>query len=131
MRGTLQVTRVNSPVAPQPAGGYTQAVALTDYQQLLFISGQIPVTVDGQIPEGFAAQCHLAWQNVIAQLESAGMSITNLVKVTIFLASRDYAMENRRVRQAVLGDHRPAMTVIIAGIFDEQWLLEIEAIAAA
>jgi 2-iminobutanoate/2-iminopropanoate deaminase len=131
VRKTLHVTLINSPLAPQPAGGYAQAVALADYQQLLFISGQIPVTVDGQIPADFAAQAHLAWHNVIAQLESAGMSITNLVKVTVFLAARDYTMENRRVRQAVLGDHKVAMTVIIADIFDERWLLEIEAVAAA
>jgi 2-iminobutanoate/2-iminopropanoate deaminase len=30
----------------------------------------------------------------------------------------------------VLGAHRPALTVIITGIFDEKWLLEIEAVAA-
>jgi hypothetical protein len=30
----------------------------------------------------------------------------------------------------VLGQHAPALTVLIAGIFDEAWLLEIEAIAA-
>ena len=89
------------------------------------------MTVDGQLPVDFAAQAHLAWQNVLAQLASAGMSIANLVKVTIFLASREYTMENRRVRQAVLGDHKVAMTVIIADIFDERWLLEIEAVAAA
>jgi len=29
------------------------------------------------------------------------------------------------------GAHRPAMTVVITGIFDAAWLLEIEAIAAA
>ena len=35
------------------------------------------------------------------------------------------------VRRRVLGDHEPALTVIIADIFDEAWLLEIEAIAVA
>lgn len=127
----MQRTLINSPAAPQPLGGYAQAVALTDFQRLLFISGQIPVAVDGQLPEDFAAQARLAWQNVLAQLESAGMTRENLVKVTVFLASRDHALENRQVRQEVLGDHRVAMTVVIAGIFDAQWLLEIEAIAAA
>jgi len=38
---------------------------------------------------------------------------------------------NREVRQQVLGAHAPALTVIISGIFDERWLIEIEAIAAA
>ena len=40
-------------------------------------------------------------------------------------------MENRRVRQEVLGERSPALTVIVTGIFDERWLVEIEAVAAA
>jgi enamine deaminase RidA (YjgF/YER057c/UK114 family) len=58
------------------------------------------------------------------------MTFENLVKVTIFLSSREYAVHNRDVRREVLGTHSPALTVIITGIFDEKWLLEIEAIAA-
>lgn len=58
------------------------------------------------------------------------MTMHNLVKVTTFLSSREYAVANRVARQSALGDHTPALTVIITGIFDEQWLLEIEAIAA-
>ena len=38
---------------------------------------------------------------------------------------------SRDLRQEFLGAHSPALTVIIAGIFDERWLLEIEATAAA
>jgi hypothetical protein len=40
-------------------------------------------------------------------------------------------MENRAVRQEVMGERAPALTVIITGIFDEAWLIEIEAVAAA
>jgi len=96
----------------------------------LFISGQIPETAAGEIPKEFPAQARLAWRNVVAQLEAAGMSVGNLVKVTVFLSSREFAMANRAIRQEVLGSHSPALTVIIAGIFDERWLLEIEAVAA-
>lgn len=35
------------------------------------------------------------------------------------------------VRQEVLGDRAPALTVVIATIYDEDWLLEIEAIAVS
>jgi 2-iminobutanoate/2-iminopropanoate deaminase len=73
----------------------------------------------------------LAWTNLVAQLEAAQMSVANLVKVTTFLSSREYAQQNREVRQAFLGSHSPALTVIIASIYDESWLLEIEGIAAA
>jgi 2-iminobutanoate/2-iminopropanoate deaminase len=48
----------------------------------------------------------------------------NIVKVTTFLSSREYAIENRAVRQAMLGSHAAALTVIVTGIFDEKWLLE-------
>ena len=67
----------------------------------------------------------------MAQLEAADMSVTNLVKVTTFLSSREYASQNSEFRQEILGTHSPALTVIITGIYDEHWLLEIEAIAAA
>jgi enamine deaminase RidA (YjgF/YER057c/UK114 family) len=66
----------------------------------------------------------------MAQLAAATMTLGNLVKVTTFLSSREHAMLNREVRQSVLGSHAPALTVIVAGIFDERWLLEIEAVAA-
>lgn len=127
----MRTTPINSSRAPTPSGGYSQALEVQSAQRLLFISGQIPVSAAGEVLKDFRSQAVLAWSNVLAQLEAAGMSVTNLVKVTTFLASRDHAVPNREVRQEVLGTHAPALTVIITGIFDESWLLEIEAIAAA
>jgi 2-iminobutanoate/2-iminopropanoate deaminase len=122
---------VNASDAPQAIGGYAQALEVTDAKRLLFVSGQIPVTVGGAVPKTFAEQAHVAWANVGAQLRTAGMSLDNLVKVTIFLSDRAYGLENRAIRQEVLGDRPVALTVIITGIFDATWLLEIEAVAAA
>jgi len=127
----VQARAVKASDAPAPTGGYTQGLDLSEHDRLLLISGQIPVDVHGAVAEGFAAQCRLAWANDGSQLRAAAMDIISLVKVTIFLADRRYAMENREIRSDVLGDHQPAMTVKITGIFDDAWLLEIEAIAAA
>jgi 2-iminobutanoate/2-iminopropanoate deaminase len=127
----VQLRSINAKSAPQAVGGYSQALETTNGTRRLYISGQIPVTRDGTVPESFGAQARLAWTNVLAQLEAADMTIGNLVKVTIFLSDRKFALENRQARQDALGDHAPALTVIIAGIFDEAWLLEIEAIAEA
>jgi 2-iminobutanoate/2-iminopropanoate deaminase len=127
----MKIQSINAPSAPQPAGGYSQALEVIGAQRLLFISGQIPETAAGEIPTEFRAQARLAWGNVLAQLEAAGMSAAHLVKVTVFLSSRAFAMANREIRQEVLGSSSPGLTVIIAGIFDERWLLEIEAVAAA
>jgi 2-iminobutanoate/2-iminopropanoate deaminase len=122
---------LNALDAVQPTGGYPQAVEVVGASRLLFVSGQIPVRADGTLPKEFKDQARLAWTNVEAQLRAAGMSLDNLVKVTIFLSDRAYNLDNREVRRAVLGERPVALTVIITGIFDPAWLLEIEAVAAA
>lgn len=122
---------INSSQAPSPDGGYSQATLIEGMDRLLFISGQIPETEDGNTPGEFESQCRLVWMNILAQLEAANMTVANLVKVTIFLSSREYAETNSEVRQEFLGENNPALTVIITGIFDEKWLLEIEAVAAS
>lgn len=126
----MRQTPINAATAPQPAGGYAQALLVSDVQEWLIISGQIPETADGEIPGTFEEQAALAWNNVAAQLAAADMDISNLVNVTTFLASREFNLQNRRARQDALGQHTPALTVIVTGIFDDRWLLEIEAVAA-
>lgn len=125
----MTIKSINAPGAPEAVGGYSQALDVSGTTRRLYISGQIPVARDGTCPATFEDQAVLAWANLEAQLAAAGMSLANLVKVTIFLSDRKYAEENRAVRQRVLGAHAPALTVIITGIFDEHWLLEIEAMA--
>lgn len=121
---------INAPDAPAPSGDYAQAVEVREPRRLVYVSGQIPVDLDGGVPADFAAQCRLVWRNIEAQLRAAGMTFAHLVKVTTFLSDRRHASENSRIRRDMLGDLTPALTVIIAGIYDEAWLLEIEAIAA-
>lgn len=114
-----------------PTGlSYAQAVELTKFNRLVFVSGQVPETSDGTIPGDFRSQCVLAWQNVEAQLKAAGMKLDNLVTVKVYLSDRQYREENKQVRMEVLKAINPALTIIITGIYDERWLLEIEAVAA-
>jgi enamine deaminase RidA (YjgF/YER057c/UK114 family) len=117
--------------APAASGSYAQAVEIRGHECLLFVSGQIPETADGEVPRDFDAQCRLVWRNVEAQLRAAGMTLDHLVKVTTYLSDRRYRDANGAIRREVLGARTPALTVVIAGIYDEAWLLEIEAIAAA
>ena len=115
-----------------PTGdAYAQACEVTGAMRLLFISGQVPEDDQQQVPERYPDQYRLAWANVERQLHAAGMTFDNLVKVTIFLSDRSYTLESKGLRKAVLGDREPALTIVITGIYDERWLLEIEAIAAS
>ena len=126
----MQIRRINAETALVPTTGYCQALEVAGHTRMLFVSGQIPVGADGSVPEGFEAQCRLAWRNIEAQLEAAGMTLDNLVMHRTYLADRQYTSINRTVRNEVLGGREIALTVVIAGIFDEAWLLEVEAVAA-
>jgi enamine deaminase RidA (YjgF/YER057c/UK114 family) len=127
----MKMKPINAPDAPQPLGGYVQAMEVIGATRTLYISGQIPQAADGSVPQRFEDQARLVWENVIAQLHAADMTLDNLVKVTIFLSDRKYTADYRKVRQEVLQGRQIGLTTIITGIFDEKWLLEIEAIAAA
>jgi len=117
------------PIEPMAGLAYAQAVEITNPQRLLFISGQVPEDPAGRVPPDYRSQYQLAWDNVEAKLHAADMTFDNLVKVTIYLSDRRYIKDSFRPK--ILGDRFPALTIIIAGIYDEAWLLEIEAIAAA
>ena len=116
----------------RPTGlAYAQACEVSGFSRLLFVSGQVPADADGHVPADYPSQYRLAWRNVETQLRAAGMDFDNLVKVTIFLSDRALIAQSAGLRQAVLGDRSPALTIVIAGIYDSAWLLEIEAVAAA
>ncbi|WP_199192853.1 RidA family protein [Allosphingosinicella deserti] len=128
--GKIAALPPGRPLEPSPAA-YAQAWLVEQPTRILFVSGQTPTDANGDAPSEFAAQARLAWRNVEAQLRRAGMEFANLVKVTIFLGDRRHRAENTRIRADMLGAATPAITVIIADIFDESWMIEIEAIACA
>ncbi|MFI5844847.1 RidA family protein [Catenuloplanes sp. NPDC051500] len=131
MVDTLQIRPINPETVPEATGGYHNALEVQPAGRMLFISGQIPQTRDGHVPATPEAQCRLVWDNIRAVLADADMDVRNLVKVTTFLADRQHAEINTKVRNEVLDGHRPALTVIVTGIFDPEWVIEIEGIAVA
>jgi 2-iminobutanoate/2-iminopropanoate deaminase len=126
----VEIMPVNPSMLPEATGNYTHGTLVTGARRTLFVSGQVPwADEDGEIPADFDAQCRLTWRNVLAVLAEAGMGLRNLAKVTTYLSDRQHRAANGRIREEILGDHRPALTIIITGIYAEEWLLEIEAIA--
>lgn len=119
---------VAKPINPTD-GAYAEAMEVTNFRRLVFVSGQVPVDAQDRVPATFREQARVAWANVAAQLAKANMTVKHIVKMTIFLSDRKYRGEAYESRAEVLGDHCPAMTIIICGIYREEWLLEIEAIA--
>jgi 2-iminobutanoate/2-iminopropanoate deaminase len=127
----MQKREINAKLAPQPASAYSQAVEVTGRVRILYISGQLGMDTDGTTPSTMAEQARLAWRNVAAQLSEAGMGFDNLVKVTMIIPDAAEIPASRPARAEALGDLRPASTLIVAGLANPAWKVEIEAIACA
>ena len=127
----LAIQPLNPPILPAATGNYTHGVQVNGAGRLVFVSGQVPwADGQGKIPAAFEDQCRMVWRNVLAVLAEADLGVRNLVKVTTYLSDRQYRAANSKIREEILGDHAPALTIIICDIYSEEWLLEIDAVAA-
>ena len=117
-------------VAP-PFSTYSHGVEVPVGARWLHVSGQVGVTPEGALAGDVEAQIEQSWLNLMAVLESAGMTAQDLVKVTIYLLDPAAIPQSRVIRDRVLEGARPASTlVIVAGLASPDWQVEIEAIAA-
>lgn len=117
-------------VAP-PVGAFTHAIEVPPGARTLYLSGQLGIDRDGNLGEDIQAQSRLVWENISALLEAANMDLSNLVKVTAYLTDPADFKEYGAVRSAVLGDHRPASTLLfVAHLADPEWKVEVDVVAA-
>ena len=74
---------ISTEKAPAAIGPYSQAIEVNG---IIYTSGQIPVNpATGEIPEGIEAQAEQVMENVKNLLESAGTSMANVIKTTVFI----------------------------------------------
>ena len=127
----MQRRDINASNAPTPAVAYSQAVEVIGGTRTLWISGQVGAAIDGSVPADVSAQAKLAWASLIAQLQAAGMDIDNIVKLTTIVPDAADIPVTRAARSEALGDRKPASTLIVAGLANPAWKVEIEAVAVA
>ena len=114
-----------------PVSTYSHAIEVPPNARWLCVSGQVALSLEGRIPEGFAEQCELAWANLYRILESSGMGMDDLVKLNIYMVNEKDLPAFREVRDRYLGSARPASTLVFVKAHARpEWLLEIEATAA-
>ncbi|MEQ8652521.1 MAG: RidA family protein [Kiloniellales bacterium] len=107
--------------------GYSRAVVQGPF---VFVSGTTGFdykagSISGD-PGEQTAQCFV---NIEAALAEAGSSLKDVVRVVVYLASRDYFEIVAPALGAKLGDIRPANTTVIAELADPRMLVEIEVTA--
>lgn len=114
-----------------PFGNYSHSVEAGPGARWLHVSGQVGVMPDGKIATGITDQCEWAWKNLLTILDDAGMSLADVVKTTTYLVNAGHVSAFRDVRNAVIGKHRPASTlVVVKALASPEWLVEIELTAA-
>ena len=124
---TMKAISTNN--APAAIGPYSQAI---EAGGLVFASGQLPINPStGAFPEGgIKEQTRQSILNAQAILESAGCSLSNVVKTTVLLADiADFAAMNE-VYASFFGEPFPARSAFAVRDLPKGALVEIEMIAA-
>lgn len=122
---------IHTSKAPAAIGPYSQAVRvnMATADMMIFCSGQIgldPVT--GNLREGFDGQVDQALANMHAVINAADGSLSNIVKLTLYLTDLgQFAAVNAKL-EAMLSKPYPARTTVGVAALPKGALFEIEAI---
>lgn len=108
----------------------SQAVASGPF---VFVSGQVALGPDGELvgAGNVRAQAEQCFKNIAALLAEFGASLAHVTKITGYLTDVGAATDYLAVRAALFGETgAPASTtVVVAGLLDPRFLVEVEAIA--
>jgi len=124
--------RFSPPTVVAPPSRHAQAVASTSGLRWLHLSGQIGLRPDGSTVLDHAGQHEQVWRNILALLAADGMQAEHLVKATAYVTSREQVALYRDTRDRLLGGVEIASTlVVVAALAHPDWVVEIDAVAAA
>jgi enamine deaminase RidA (YjgF/YER057c/UK114 family) len=112
------------------ASGYSHVVTIPA-GRLAWTAGQVPMTPDRKVPEGWEAQARLAFENTGRALRAAGAAWSDVVKLTISVVELSEVATIRRVRDEFVDTAAPPTSSLaqVAALFDPDVLLEVEAVA--
>ncbi|MGH2472654.1 MAG: RidA family protein [Candidatus Limnocylindria bacterium] len=96
----------------------------------VYMTGQTGITLDGRFVGAGdpAAQARQACENIKTLMEMAGGSMSDVVKLTVYVTDIRYREETYPViRKYFEGGIRPCQTGVVAGLAREDLLIEIDA----
>ena len=132
-----QIERLNPDNVHPPVGGYSH-LARVQARELLYLAGQVAVDLEGNfVGEGdIKAQVRQIYDNIGRLLESAGASWDNVVQLTTYIVGRENVDSFLEERMKIVnrlfpkGDLPPSTLLIIDGLYAEEALAEVTAVAA-
>jgi enamine deaminase RidA (YjgF/YER057c/UK114 family) len=94
----------------------------------VLVSGTAPIWPDGSCDPDPAAQARRCFEIILSAIAEAGGGPEHVVRTRMFVTSADVAEAILSVHAEVFGEVRPVSTlVVIAGLLDPRWHVEIEA----
>ena len=122
--GPLATTGASAP----PGGHYAHAVVAGGF---VLVSGQLPFRPDGKVDPtmSFGEQSRQALANVKAALAAAGAKLSDVVKVTVYVASIENWADFNAAYAEVFGEHRPARAVVPVSTLHYGFGVEVDAVA--
>ncbi|MBI3551978.1 MAG: RidA family protein [Elusimicrobia bacterium] len=119
---------VASEQAPKAIGPYSQAI---EAGGLVFVSGQIPLNAAGTaVPGGVAEQTEQILRNVAAILQAAGLSLSDVVKTTVFMTDLSQFAAMNEVYAKHFKAPCPARATVQVEALPKGVAVEIEAVAS-
>ena len=119
---------ISTKKAPAAIGPYSQAIQVGN---LIYTSGQLPIDpTTGAFPEGgIKEQTRQSLTNVKAILKEAGVSMSNVVKTTVFMADMGDFADMNSVYSEFFAEPYPARSAVAVKTLPKGALVEIEVVA--
>lgn len=112
--------------APKAVGPYSQAI---DTDTLIFISGQLPLDINGNMPQTVADQTRCCIENIKNILNSIGLTLDNVVKTTVFMTDLSKFQEMNNIYSQYFSQNPPARSTVEVKALPKSAMVEIEAVA--
>lgn len=113
--------------------GYTQVVTASNFQKLVFISGQLPLDQNNQLigKDDIEAQTRACYESLRKSLAAVGADFSNVVRMTTYITDLvEHPKGVRNVRAEYFGTQTPpASTMIETPRLLNNMLIEVEALA--
>ena len=119
---------MKSPNAPQPKGPYSQGVVAGG---LLFVSAQGPFDpTTGKISgDDIESQTHQSLKNLKAILEAGGLTLRDIVKVSVFLKNASDFQRMNEIYKTYFPEDPPTRTTVEAAVPIPGVLISVDAVA--
>jgi 2-iminobutanoate/2-iminopropanoate deaminase len=119
-----------SSIAP-PAANFAHAIITEGVSRWLHTSGVVPIRPDGSVPPGIGEQAEVVWSNLRVLIIQARMRPIDVISVTTYVVDGESLEPVMAARDAFMGRHRAASTLItVPRLARPEWKLEIAIVAA-